>query len=175
MEGGNAMVSHLFFYQLVLLGLLWLCCMLHAAWPSSHAAGVPRPPERIPPSRKRPRVPKPFPGLTRQPHCEACAQAAVPRPQAPCAPPPRIVSTRGRPRQVDTSSHFCPSPDCAYQGWLGLGNISANGLPTICQSRFVNFLPHLHDWLTTNAAGIIAGAMTPHGHKNTQQSVANIA
>src|SRR6266704_2875255 len=129
MEGGNAMVSHLFFSQLVLLGLLWLCCMVQAAWPSRHAAGVPRPPERIPPSRKRPRVPKPFPGLTRKPHCEACAQAAVPRPQAPCAPPPRIVSTRGRPRQVDTSSHFCPQPHCAYRGWLGLGNISANGHP----------------------------------------------
>src|SRR2546425_12258580 len=130
MEGGNAMVSHLFFSQLVLLGLLWLCCMLHYAWPSSHAAGVPRPPERMPPSRKRPRVPKPFPGLTHTPHCEACAQAAVLRPQAPCAPPPRIVSTRGRPRQVDTSAHFCPHPDCAYQGWLGLGNISANGHPS---------------------------------------------
>jgi IS1 family transposase len=130
MEGGNTMVSHLFFYQLVLLGLLWLCCMLHAAWPSSHAAGVPRPPERIPPSRKRPRVPKPFPGLTRKPHCEAYAQAAVPRPQAPCAPPPRIVSTRGRPRQVDTSSHFCPQPHCAYRGWVGLGNLSANGHPS---------------------------------------------
>src|SRR5712691_4182925 len=130
MEGGNAMVSHLFFSQLVLLGLLWLCCMWHTAWPSSHAAGVPRPPERIPPSRKRPRVPKPFPGLTRTPHCEACAQAAVPRPQAPCAPPPRIVSTRGRPRQVDTSSHFCPQPHCAYRGWVGLGNLSANGHPS---------------------------------------------
>jgi len=129
MEGGNAMVSHLFFYQLVLLGLLWLCCMLHAAWPSSHAAGIPRPPERMPPSRKRPRVPKPFPGLTHTPHCEACAQATVPRPQAPCAPPPRIVSTRGRPRQVDTSAHFCPSPDCDYRGWVGRGNIRANGHP----------------------------------------------
>ena len=103
--------------------------MLHAAWPSSDAAGVLRPPELVPPPRKRPRVPKPFPGLTHQPHCEACAQAAVPRPQAPCAPPPRIVSTRGRPRQVDTSSHFCPQPPCAYWGWVGLGNISANGHP----------------------------------------------
>ena len=123
------MVSHLFFYQLVLLGLLWLCCMLHAAWPSSDAAGVPRPPELVPPPRKRLRVPKPFPGLTHKPHCEACAQAAVPRPQAPCAPPPRIVSTRGRPRQVDTSAHFCPSPDCNYRGWVGRGNIRANGHP----------------------------------------------
>lgn len=175
MKGGNAMVSHLFFYQLVLLGLLWLCCMLHAAWPSSDAASVPRPPELVPPPRKRPRVPKPFPGLTHTPHCEACAQAAVPRPQAPCAPPPRIVSTRGRPRQVDTSSHFCPQPPCAYWGWVGLGNISANGLPTICQPQFVTFLPHLHDRLTTNPAHIIARTMTQHGHQDTQQSVANIA
>ena len=149
MKGGNAMVSHLFFYQLVLLGLLWLCCMLHAAWPSSDAAGVSRPPELIPPSRKRSRVPKPFPGLTHKPHCEACAQAAAPHQQVPCAPPPRIVSTRGRPRQVDTSSHFCPQPPCAYRGWVGLGNISANGLPTICQppgaSFFTPFARPTHD------------------------------
>src|SRR5437016_7897806 len=129
MKGGNAMVSHLFFYQLVLLGLLWLCCMLHAAWPSRHAAGVLRPPERILPSRKRPRVPKPFPGLTRTPPCAACAQAHAYAPQPPGCPPPRIVPTRGRPRQVDTSWHFCPHPHCAYRGWVGLGNIRANGHP----------------------------------------------
>src|SRR5438552_5399073 len=130
MKGGNAMVSHLFFYQLVLLGLLWLCCMLHAAWPSSHAAGVPRPPERISPSRKRPRVPKPFPGLTRTPLCAACEQAHKHVPPPPSGPPPRIVPTRGRPRQVDTSRHFCPYPTCAYQGWVGLGNLCANGHPS---------------------------------------------
>ena len=39
------------------------------------------------------------------------------------------MPTRGRPRQVDTSSHFCPHPHCAYRGWVGLGNISANGHP----------------------------------------------
>ena len=54
----------------------------------------------------------------------------MPRPQAPCAPPPRIVSTRGRPRQVDTSSHFCPQPHCASRGWVGLGNLRANGHPS---------------------------------------------
>jgi len=31
---------------------------------------------------------------------------------------------------VDTSQHFCPDPDCAYGGWLGRGNISANGHPS---------------------------------------------
>jgi len=30
---------------------------------------------------------------------------------------------------VDTSSHFCPYPTCAYQGWVGLGNLCANGHP----------------------------------------------
>jgi len=31
---------------------------------------------------------------------------------------------------VDTSRHFCPYPDCAYQGWVGLGNLCANGHPS---------------------------------------------
>ena len=125
--------------------------------------------------RQRSKEPKPFAGLTHKPACALCEHATASRPQAPCAPPPPIGSTRGRRRQVNTSRHFCPAPACRYGGWLGLGNIRANGLPTICQPRFVNFLPHLHDWLTTTAAGIIAGAMTQHGHKNTQQSGAHIA
>src|ERR1043166_4663710 len=124
------MVSHLFFYQLALLGLLWLCCMLHYAWPCDHAADIQRSPRPLPPPRKHPRAPKPFPGLTHKPHCEACAQAAASHPQAPCAPPPRMAPTRGRPRQVDTSRHFCPHPDCAYRGWVGWGNLSANGHPS---------------------------------------------
>jgi hypothetical protein len=33
------MVSDLFFYELVLFGLLWLCIMLHYAWPSDCPAG----------------------------------------------------------------------------------------------------------------------------------------
>jgi IS1 family transposase len=43
--------------------------------------------------------------------------------------PPRIVPTRGRRRQVDTSTHFCPNPACAYRGWAGWGNLRANGHP----------------------------------------------
>jgi IS1 family transposase len=31
---------------------------------------------------------------------------------------------------VETSRHFCPHPDCAYQGWVGLGNLCANGHPS---------------------------------------------
>jgi hypothetical protein len=37
--------------------------------------------------------------------------------------------TRGRRRQIDTSHHFCPNPDCAYRGWVGWGNLRANGHP----------------------------------------------
>jgi IS1 family transposase len=123
------MVPDLFFYQLVLVALVWVCLMLQWVWPSDCAPAHPTPPQPTPPRRQHSREPTPFAGLTRKPHCDACAHATTPRPPALAAPPPRIVPTRGRPRQVDTSSHFCPHPPCAYRGWLGLGNISANGHP----------------------------------------------
>jgi IS1 family transposase len=47
---------------------------------------------------------------------------------------------------VDTSMHFCPHTACDYRGWLGLGNLRANGHPnggpwrqfhcTSCQGYF---------------------------------------
>ena len=123
------MVSPLFFYQLTFLGLLWLCVMLHYAWPNECTGGDQRPSKPLPPPRKRSSDPQPFPGLTRTPPCAACAQAHEHVPQPPGCPPPRKVSTRGRPRQVDTSQHCCPDPACTYGGWLGLGNITSNGHP----------------------------------------------
>src|SRR5262249_12297141 len=123
------MVSHLFFSQLTLIALVWLCVMLHWAWPSDSAAACPSPLGATPPRPKRRREPQPFVGLPRKPPCDACAQATAPRPLAPSAPPPRIVPTRGRRRQVDTATHFCPNPDCAYRGWVGWGNLRANGHP----------------------------------------------
>src|SRR2546421_972586 len=104
------MVSPLFFYQLVLVALVWLCLMLQWAWPSDHAAVCPTATEPPPPLPKHSREPKPFAGLTRKPPCDACEHASAPRPHAPSAPLPRIVMTRGRRRQVDTSTHFCPNP-----------------------------------------------------------------
>ena len=124
------MVSDLFVYELLLLGLLWLYLMLQDAGASDRPAGDQRPSKPLPPPRKRSRDSKPFPGLTRTPPCATCAQAHEYAPQPPGCPPPRMVPARGRPRQVDTSQHFCPHPDCAYQGWVGLGNLCANGHPS---------------------------------------------
>src|SRR6266704_5342547 len=124
------MMSDPLFYQLLLVGLVWLCLMLHVVWPSDRTtAGSTTPrPAKAPPKRSSDLTP--FPGLTRTPPCAACAQTHEHGPQPPGCPPPRIVPTRGRPRQVDTSQHFCPYPDCAYQGLVGLGNLCANGHPS---------------------------------------------
>ena len=76
------MVSHLFFYQLVLVALVWLCVMLHWAWPSDSAAACPTTLEPTPPRPKRHRAPTPFAGLITKPHCDACAHATAPHPHA---------------------------------------------------------------------------------------------
>src|SRR5262249_39521921 len=119
------MVPALVFSQLVLIALVWLCLMLQWAWPCDRATVHPTPPRR-----QRRREPKPFAGFTRKPHCDACEHAPAPHLQAPSAPPPRLVPTRGRHRQIDTSTHFCPNPACAYRGWVGWGNLRANGHPS---------------------------------------------
>jgi IS1 family transposase len=121
------MVSHLFFYQLTLIALVWLCVMLQWVWPSDPTAVCPTTPE--PPPPKRNREPKPFEGFIEKPPCDACEHSSEPPPQTPSCPPPRIVPPRGRRRHVDTSMHFCPNPDCAYRGWVGWGNLRANGHP----------------------------------------------
>ena len=107
------MIPQQFFYQLVVLGLLWLFVMLHLAWPNQGVTSPQKPAKPIMPPPKRSSDRKPFPGLTRKPPCAACEQAHEYVPQPPSCPPPRIGPTRGRPRQVDTSSHFCPHPSCA--------------------------------------------------------------
>src|SRR5215467_10796541 len=125
------MIPHLFYYQLVIWGLLWLCVMLHLTWPSRAAVSPPKPaePEPIKPKRQHASEPKPFAGLTQKPPCALCAhEAAHPTPSSPVRPAP-MPPTHRRPREVETSRHFCPHPHCAYRGWLGLGNLRANGHP----------------------------------------------
>jgi len=123
------MVSHLFYYQLALLALVWLFVMLHGA-ESRREAPIPPTATPIKPKRKRSNDPKPFAGLTQKPHCALCEQD-VPHPQVPSAVrPDPIPPTHRRPRTVDTSKHFCPHTGCRYRGWLGLGNLRANGHPS---------------------------------------------
>jgi hypothetical protein len=80
---------------------------------------------------RAPREPKPFAGFTHKPECPACQQAGELQPLAlaPNAPPPHMIFTRGRRRQVNTTGHFCPHATCSYHGRVGLGNIHANGHP----------------------------------------------
>lgn len=125
------MVSHLFCYQLGLIVFVWLFLLLHLSGPSPAAPRAQRPtePEPIPPKRHRSTEPKAFAGLTHKPPCPLCdargAAVIVPMPIRPDPMPP----TNRRPREIDTSMHFCPHPTCASHGWLGLGNLRANGHP----------------------------------------------
>jgi hypothetical protein len=41
-----------------------------------------------------------------------------------------MILTRGRRRQVDTTSHFCPHAACSCHGRVGFGHLRANGHPT---------------------------------------------
>lgn len=96
--------------SLIVIGLLFLLWWVQRV----PQAGTSRPPS----------------GLTKCPACPICAaERAATQSLAPSVPPPRIEQWRGRPRSVDTSSHFCPNQSCSYHGWLGLGNIRANGHP----------------------------------------------
>jgi hypothetical protein len=123
------MVPTVFFYPIMLLALVWLFLMLHAMWSRDRSVACRPLPRPITPPRQRSHEPKPFAGLTYKPHCAACEQEATPLKAPPVVPPdPMPMSTR-RPRRVDTSMHFCPHPTCEYRGWVGLGNLRANGHP----------------------------------------------
>jgi hypothetical protein len=74
------MVSPLFFYQLVLLALLWLCFMLHWAWPSDSVAVCPTTPE---PPGPRPR------GVSKPRWWEAVRAAGLSRRRASAQPAAR--------------------------------------------------------------------------------------
>jgi IS1 family transposase len=123
------MVSHLFYYQLALLALLWLFIMLPLRWPRRSATPPPVPATPITPKRKRSTEPKAFEGLTHKPPCALCEREIRETPPAPPPRPDPMPPTTRRPRTVDTSMHFCPHTDCDYRGWLGLGNLRANGHP----------------------------------------------
>ena len=126
------MIPHQVYYQLAILGYLWLCIMLPSGWPSRATASHPKPPAPVPSKGKRTRAnePKAFEGLTQRPPCAACAHDAH---HPPASPPRRsdpMPPTHRRPRVIDTSRHVCPQVGCEYRGWLGLRNLRANGHPS---------------------------------------------
>jgi hypothetical protein len=124
------MVSHLLYYQLALLALLWLFVMLPLRWPRRSEPPPPVPATPIKPKRKRSTEPKAFAGLTHKPHCALCERETGETPPAPPPRPDPMPPTHRRPRTVDTSMHFCPHTECDYRGWLGLNNLRANGHPS---------------------------------------------
>ena len=123
------MTPNLLFYQLLLVAVVLICLIIHLWWPDPARTTPSSPLKPDKPRRKRSKEPKPFTGYIHKPLCEACEQGLDIRPEAPSVPPPMILFTRGRRRTVDTSGHFCPDQDCSYHGWLGRGNIRANGHP----------------------------------------------
>jgi hypothetical protein len=122
------MVSHLFYYQLALLAILWLFVMLHVAG-SHRGVQLPPPATPIKPKPKRSTEPKAFDGLTHKPPCALCERDTAYPKAPPPAPPDPMAPTNRRPRIIHTSRHFCPYDNCRYRGWLGAGNLQANGHP----------------------------------------------
>jgi hypothetical protein len=126
------MESYLFSSQLVLGVLIWLFIILHLPWPQRAVTvpAAPAQPEPLKPTRHRSTEPTPFEGLTHKPHCALCERETAHPQSPPPVPPDPMPSTHRRPREVDTSRHFCPHGHCDYGGWLGLGNLRANGHPS---------------------------------------------
>ena len=81
-----------------------------------------------------------------RPDCPAC-QAEGYKIERPSRPALREKKKTGRPRSVNTDRHFCSEQSCSHYGWVGLGNIIANGHPhgghwrqlhcTVCKGYFM--------------------------------------
>jgi IS1 family transposase len=126
------MVSHHFVYQLVLFALIWLFIILHLIQSQRPltAPATPTESEPLKPKRHRLNEPKPFEGLTHKPPCALCERDTTHLQAPPPMPPDPMPSRNRRPREIDTSMHFCPHAGCDYRGWRGLGNLHANGHPS---------------------------------------------
>src|SRR5919108_5837952 len=126
------MVSHLFFYQWVLLALVWLFLVLPYAWPREHAKR-PQSAARVPLKRKPPRAqePQPFVGLIQRPPCARCEREAPPPP-----PPPPIPPTPGR-RPTDGHAPWplrgtsVPRPAGAIAAGEGSGTCVPTAIPAV--------------------------------------------
>jgi IS1 family transposase/transposase-like protein len=112
-------------HELLLLALLWQLVFSYRGCKRGQATN----PLSAQQPKKPPYAPKPFAGLTKKPPCETCEQDPDPSDQPPLSPPPRLAPKRGRPRTVDTQTQYCPAKTCPYYGWVGRGNVRANGHP----------------------------------------------
>jgi IS1 family transposase/transposase-like protein len=122
------MVDYSLFYDFLLIALLWRGVILYERWARNRVATGLTTRKLATPLLQHSRDPTPFPGLTHKPHCAACEQRSASAEPLPL-PPPLFSAPQGRPRQVDTLGQFCPQPHCAYYGWVGRGNLRANGYP----------------------------------------------
>src|SRR5262245_45569478 len=113
------MVCNPLFHELLLLTLLWQ--LMFSDWVYKRGQAPKHPPAQQP--TRPPKIPTPFAGLTQKPHCEACEHGQPHLDQPPLSPPSVIAPKRGRPRAVDTHTHYCPEKTCPYYGWMGRGNI----------------------------------------------------
>jgi hypothetical protein len=129
MAEDRIMAPNPLFYQLLVVALVLICLLIHIGLPDKPLSMPQLPLVSTKRRRTRSKEPKPFPGLIHKPLCETCAQGADASPKAAGSPPALLTFTRGRRRTIDTSEHFCPDHACAYHGWLGRGNIRANGPP----------------------------------------------
>jgi IS1 family transposase len=115
-------------HEVVLVLTVWLLLNHWSLWEIIRLA-------RCKPARKRKQKPEccsepgTFPGLTQKPICQECEKEEQQR-KGGVEAPPMIAPGRGRPAEVDTRRQFCPDEGCRYYGWLGRGNIVANGHPS---------------------------------------------
>ena len=107
------------------------CVFLRLCWLWLNDAASPHQPVvSTKPSRgQRSQDPPPFAGLTQRPQCALGEREAASPHVSPPVPPAPLPPPHRRPRTVDTARHCCPHAGGDYRGWLGRGNLRANGHP----------------------------------------------
>jgi hypothetical protein len=116
------MVDDLFFRELLLLGLLWLCVTLY--WVGRRRQAVTDPAHRQPVKRstRRSQAPKPFPGLTTKPLCAACEHVTQAYASLPPFRPATAADLRARtPAPGRYPAPVLPKTDLSilWLDWLG--------------------------------------------------------
>jgi len=104
------MIDHVLFYGLLLVVLCWLCMSGSGKWPRRPVT-LDRPQGKpAKPITKRSKDPQPFAGLTHKPGCEACEQAAAPRPQA------NVMQLSNEASGIAEEPHLaCMRADCPWK------------------------------------------------------------